>query len=123
MGSLRLAFGTGVLVVAALTPAAYAADGGGVSVIPAAPAPGTDVTVAVTGCAGRTAAATSPAFVSDARLTVADGVLVGESRIRSSATAGTYEVRVVCGESARKGTMTVVTPVLTGQPGQQAVPP
>ncbi|MFD6323808.1 hypothetical protein ACFWOL_13295 [Streptomyces sp. NPDC058442] len=108
MGSVRLALCTGVLAAAALTPAAYAADGaGGVSVAPAAPAPGADVTLEVAECAERTAVAVSSAFVSEVRLTVADGVLVGESRVRSTLTAGTYPVRVDCGKSARKGTITV----------------
>ncbi|MFD5496015.1 hypothetical protein ACFWH4_24705 [Streptomyces sp. NPDC127091] len=66
MGSVRLALCTGVLEAAALTPAAYAADG-----VSATPAPGTDVTLEVAECAERTAAAVSSAFVSEVRLTVA----------------------------------------------------
>lgn len=107
MGSLRVTVCTSVLVAAALTPAAYAADAGGVSVIPAAPAPGSDVTLRVTGCAGRTAVARSAAFVADARLTVTDGGLVGESRVRSTLHAGTYAVKVTCGDAERTGTFTV----------------
>ncbi|MCX2925292.1 hypothetical protein [Streptomyces sp. NEAU-W12] len=108
MGSLRVALCAGVLAVAALTPTAYAVDGDtGVSVRPAAPAPGTDVTLEVAECAERTAVAVSSAFVSEVRLTVADGVLVGESRVRSTLTAGTYPVLVNCGERARQGTITV----------------
>ncbi|MFD3827240.1 hypothetical protein [Streptomyces sp. NPDC058625] len=108
MGSLRVALCTGILAVAALTPTAYAADGGtGVSVTPTTPAPGTDVTLEVAECAERTAVAVSSAFVSEVRLTVADGVLVGESRVRSTLTAGTYPVLVNCGERARQGTITV----------------
>ncbi|MGY0067534.1 hypothetical protein ACWZEH_12055 [Streptomyces sp. QTS137] len=108
MGSLRVALCTGVLAVTALTPAAYAVDGDtGVSVTPTTPAPGTDVTLEVAECAERTAVAVSSAFVSEVRLTVADGVLVGESRVRSTLTAGTYPVLVDCGERARRGTITV----------------
>jgi hypothetical protein len=107
MGSLRVTVCTSVLVAAALTPAAYAADAGGVSVTPAAPAPGSDVTLRVTGCAERTAVARSAAFVADARLTVTDGELAGESRVRSTLGAGTYAVQVTCGETERTGTFTV----------------
>ncbi|MEU6521770.1 hypothetical protein ABZ892_02725 [Streptomyces sp. NPDC046924] len=105
MGSVRRALCTGVLAATALTPAAHAADGAdGVPVTPATPAPGTDVTLEV---AERTAVAVSSAFVSEVRLTVADGVLTGESRVRSTLTAGTYSVRVDCGKSARQGAITV----------------
>ncbi|MFJ4980483.1 hypothetical protein ACIP6X_35120 [Streptomyces coeruleorubidus] len=108
MGSLRGTVCTSVLVAAALTPAAYAADAGGVvSVTPATPAPGSDVTLRVTDCAERTAVARSAAFVADARLTVTDGELVGESRVRSTLDAGTYAVKVTCGETERTGTFTV----------------
>ncbi|MGW5970311.1 hypothetical protein [Streptomyces sp. NPDC055186] len=108
MGSVRRALCTGVLAATALTPAAHAADGAdGVSVTPATPAPGTDVTLEVAECAERTAVAVSSAFVSEVRLTVADGVLTGESRVRSTLTAGTYPVRVDCGKSARQGAITV----------------
>ncbi|MEU2269977.1 hypothetical protein ABZ568_26955 [Streptomyces olindensis] len=111
MGSLRVTLCTTVLAAAALTPAAYAADMGGVSVIPATPAPGSDVTLRVTGCAQRTAVAASAAFVADARLTVTvtdgDRELVGESRVRSTLTAGTYAVKVTCGDAERTGTLTV----------------
>lgn len=108
MSSMRLTLCTGALAVAALTPAtAYAADGGGVAVTPAAPAPGTDVTLRVAECAERTAVAVSAAFVSDVRLSVSDGVLVGESRVRSTLTAGVYDVKVSCGETDRRGKITV----------------
>ncbi|MGW5214098.1 hypothetical protein ACWEQO_23560 [Streptomyces sp. NPDC004051] len=105
MGSVRRALCTGVLAATALTPAAHAADGAdGVPVTPATPAPGTDATLEV---AERTAVAVSSAFVSEVRLTVADGVLTGESRVRSTLTAATYPVRVDCGKSARQGAITV----------------
>ncbi|WP_342456384.1 hypothetical protein [Streptomyces coeruleorubidus] len=107
MGSLKVTVCTSVLVAAALTPAAFAADVGGVSVTPATPAPGSDVTLRVTDCAERTAVARSAAFVADARLTVTDGELVGESRVRSTLGAGTYAVQVTCGEAERAGTFTV----------------
>ncbi|MEU3945759.1 hypothetical protein [Streptomyces sp. NPDC029526] len=108
MRSMRLTLCTGALAVAALTPTtAYAADGGGVAVTPAAPAPGTDVTLRVAECAERTAVAVSAAFVSEVRLSVSDGVLVGESRVRSSLTAGVYDVKVNCGGTDRRGTITV----------------
>ncbi|MFH9004584.1 hypothetical protein ACH4E5_15245 [Streptomyces afghaniensis] len=107
MGSLRVAVCTSVLVAAALTPAAYAVDAGGVSVTPATPAPGSDVTLRVPDCAERTAVARSTAFVADARLTVHDGELVGESRVRSTLDAGTYAVKVTCEGAERTGTFTV----------------
>ncbi|MCX3286068.1 hypothetical protein OR263_04930 [Streptomyces sp. NEAU-H22] len=108
MGSLRVTVCTSVLAVVALAPAAYASDAGHVSVTPAAPAPGSDITLRVTGCAQRTAVAASAAFVADARLTVT-GVreLTGESRVRSTAEAGSYAVRVTCGATRQTGTLTV----------------
>ncbi|KOX01017.1 hypothetical protein ADK65_11755 [Streptomyces sp. NRRL B-1140] len=108
MGSLRVTVCTSVLAVVALAPAAYAADTGSVSVTPARPAPGSDVTLRVTGCAQRTAVAASAAFVADARLTLAGaGELVGDSRVRSTLKAGSYAVRVTCGATRRTGTFTV----------------
>ncbi|MFF6913152.1 hypothetical protein [Streptomyces sp. NPDC012466] len=108
MGSLRVTVCTSVLAAVALAPAAYAADAGSVSVTPAAPAPGSDVTLRVTGCAQRTAVASSPAFVADARLTVTGAhELTGESRVRSTLAAGSYAVRVACGDTPRTGTLTV----------------
>ncbi|MFH8656945.1 hypothetical protein [Streptomyces afghaniensis] len=107
MGSLRVTVCTSVLFAAALTPAAYAVDAGGISVTPSAPAPGSDVTLRVPDCAERTAVARSAAFVADARLTVHDGELVGESRVRSTLDAGTYAVKVTCGGAERTGTFTI----------------
>lgn len=108
MGSLRVTVCTSVLAVVALAPAAYAADAGHVSVTPAAPAPGSDITLRVTGCAQRTAVAASAAFVADARLTVTGArELTGESRVRSTAEAGSYVVRVTCGATRQTGTLTV----------------
>lgn len=109
MGSLRITFCTALTLAAlACAPPAHAADGGDLSVTPSAPAPGTDVALRVGGCStGRTGTAVSPAFVADVRLTGADGTLVGESRVRSTLTAGTYAVKVSCGETERAGTITV----------------
>ncbi|MFD5336083.1 hypothetical protein [Streptomyces hawaiiensis] len=108
MGSLRVTVCTSVLAAVALAPAAYAADAGSVSATPATPAPGSDVTLRVTGCAQRTAVAASAAFVADARLTVSGaGELTGESRVRSTLAAGSYAVQVTCGATRRTGTLTV----------------
>ncbi|MEU2536448.1 hypothetical protein [Streptomyces iakyrus] len=108
MGSLRVTVCTSVLAVAALAPSAYAVDGGSVSVTPAAPAPGSDVMLRLTGCAQRTAVAASAAFVADARLTVTGHAeLAGESRVRSTAEAGSYAVRITCGAAQQTATLTV----------------
>ncbi|MFE8986369.1 hypothetical protein ACFYMI_00860 [Streptomyces collinus] len=108
MGSLRVTVCTSVLAVVALAPSAYAADEVGVSVTPAAPAPGSDVTLRVTGCAQRTAVAASAAFVADARLTVTGArELAGDSRVRSTVEPGPYAVRITCGATKQTGTLTV----------------
>ena len=108
MGSLRVTVCTSVLAVVALAPVAYAADAGRVSVTPAAPAPGSDITLRVTGCAQRTAVAASAAFVAAARLTGPGArELAGESRVRSTVEAGSYAVRVTCGATRQTGTLTV----------------
>ncbi|MFE0252462.1 hypothetical protein [Streptomyces sp. NPDC059010] len=109
MGSLRVTLcAIAALGAVAVSPAAHAADGG-VSIGPSSPSPGGDITLRVRGCPQQTATAVSPAFVADARLTVGpDGTLVGESRIRSTAAAGSYDVRVACGEADRTGALTVV---------------
>jgi hypothetical protein len=109
MGSVRLTLCTAALAVAALAPAAQAADGGSVSVTPSSPAAGADLTLRVTGCAGKTATAASAAFVADARLTGADGSLTGETRVRSSAEPGPYDVQITCADFQVKGRITVVT--------------
>ncbi|QDO40345.1 hypothetical protein FNV62_21200 [Streptomyces sp. RLB3-17] len=117
MGSCRLALCArltlcaGAVLAAAFTPAAYAADGG-VSVSPVSPAPGSDVQLRALGCTGTTGTAVSTAFVADARLTGQGGVLVGDTRVRSSATPGAYEVKVSCdGRQNRvSGTVTVTAP-------------
>ncbi|MFA3872255.1 hypothetical protein ABS735_00900 [Streptomyces sp. MMCC 100] len=112
MGSLKVTLCAGAALATALcAPAAYtyAADGGGVSVSPSSPAPGSDVTLRVPDCTEKTAVAVSAAFESDVRLSLAaeDGVLVGSSRVRTSVRAGAYAVQVKCGDHARKGTITV----------------
>ncbi|MEV7733520.1 hypothetical protein AB0O75_15790 [Streptomyces sp. NPDC088921] len=108
MGSVRLTLCTAVLTVAALAPAAQAAGGGSVSVTPSSPAAGADLTLRVTGCAGKTATAASAAFVADARLTGADGSLAGETRVRSSIEPGPYDVEITCADLQVKGRITVV---------------
>ncbi|QIY96139.1 hypothetical protein HEP87_21575 [Streptomyces sp. S1D4-11] len=120
MGSCRLALCArltlcaGAVLAAAFTPAAYAADGG-VSVSPASPAPGSDIQLRALGCTGTTGTAVSTAFVADARLTGQGGVLVGDTRVRSSAAAGTYEVKVSC--DGRQGRVTgTVTVAAAGGP-------
>ncbi|MEU2713381.1 hypothetical protein [Streptomyces sp. NPDC007205] len=110
MGSLRLTLCTGILAVTALAPAAHAApaaDAGPVSVTPALPGPGTDVSLRVRGCSGRQATAGSAAFVSDARLTGSQGTLSGETRVRSSLGPGVYDVTITCAGSVITGKVTV----------------
>ncbi|MFK4104496.1 hypothetical protein ACI2L1_31355 [Streptomyces sp. NPDC019531] len=120
MGSLRLTLCTAALAVAALTPVAQAADGGTVSVTPSTPAPGADLTLRVTGCAGKTATAASAAFVADARLTGADGSLAGETRVRSSIEPGSYDVKIICADFKVKGKITVVAAKGEGPEGVTA---
>ncbi|QIJ62863.1 hypothetical protein [Streptomyces sp. JB150] len=110
MSSLRLTLSTGVLAAAAaLAPApAHATDGGRVQVSPSSPAPGGAIALRGTGCPGRTGTAASEAFVSAARLTVADdGALAGETQLRSTVRPGPYDVRIVCGEKLLKTRFTV----------------
>ncbi|WP_282699280.1 hypothetical protein [Streptomyces sp. CC219B] len=92
-----------------VNPAPPAPGTGGISVSPPSPAPGSDIALRVTGCAERTATAVSAAFVSEVRLALAgtDGTLVGESRVRGSIEAGSYEVEVTCGGTARRVALTV----------------
>ncbi|WP_371580002.1 hypothetical protein [Streptomyces sp. NBC_01314] len=103
MGSLRVALCAATVVAAALTASASparAADSGNVSVVPASPAPGSDIQVRAEGCGGRSGTAASKAFVADALLTQLGGrslgTLAGETRVRSSLEPGTYEVRITC---------------------------
>ncbi|WP_210576805.1 hypothetical protein [Streptomyces sp. GESEQ-4] len=127
MGPLKVTLCAGAAIFAALTPAAHAADGGGLSVTPASPAPGTDIALRTTGCSTTTGTASSAAFVADARLTGSGGTLVGETRVSSSVRAGTYDVRITCAGVRTKGALTVVekTPPKTppkAQPHQPTAP-
>lgn len=116
MGSLRLTLCAGAVVAAASTvtaPPAHAADSGSISVVPASPAPGSDIQVRAKGCGGKSGSAASEAFVADAQLTQLTGkgvgTLSGETRVRSSLEPGTYDVRVTCDgkEDKVKGRITV----------------
>lgn len=109
MGSLRLTLCAGAVAAAALTPVAYAADGG-VRVSPGSPTPGSDIQLRVKGCTGMAGTAASDAFVADAQLTGKPGALTGETRVRSTLDPGTYDVKVTCDgfEDKVKGTVTVV---------------
>ena len=123
MGSLKVTLCAGAAVVlAALTPTAYAADGGGVSVTPASPAPGADVSLRISGCAGTTGTAASAAFVADAKLAGASGTLAGETRVRSTLEPGSYDVKITCGSLTVKGAIKVVENASqspTAQPSEQ----
>jgi hypothetical protein len=126
MGSMRLTLCAGAVVAAALVPVPLAsAAGGGVSVTPASPPPGSDVRLVVHGCTGRTGTAKSEAFVADVLLAAQgeDGALVGGSRVRSSLTPGTYDVTVGCGgqEARVRGTVTVTE--RSGKPSGAATTP
>jgi hypothetical protein len=117
MGRLGITLCTAA-ALAVLTPAAYAAEGGGVTVTPSTPAPGADVALRVSGCSGRTGTAVSSAFVADVHLAGAGGVLAGDSRIRTSLAPGTYDVKTTCADVTVKGRITVVAGA-----GQQQPPP
>ncbi|MFI7504659.1 hypothetical protein ACIBVL_40555 [Streptomyces sp. NPDC049687] len=115
MRSMKVTVCAGVAVAAAvLIPTAYASGesggsgGGSVTVTPSTPAPGAEVTLRVSGCGGKTATAASTAFVADARLVGTGGTLVGETRIRSSAGPGTYDVKITCVDFQVKGHIEVV---------------
>ncbi|MBA2949745.1 hypothetical protein [Streptomyces himalayensis] len=124
MGSLRLTLCTGAVVAAAAMPMAagtahpaHADDSAaGVSVSPAGPVPGSDIELQARGCTGKTAVARSAVFVADAELTVREGVasgdgtlLYGETTLRSTVTAGTYEITIACDgrDDKAKGSVTV----------------
>ncbi|MFG3011282.1 hypothetical protein ACGFZB_12630 [Streptomyces cinerochromogenes] len=126
MGSLRLTFCTGLLAVAAgaaVAPAAHAADGGAVTVTPATPAPGDDITLRISGCTGEQGTAASAAFVADAQLTGAQGSLTGETRVRSALAPGAYTVKISCAGSVRTGTITVTEAGGAGLPAEPMEPP
>lgn len=112
MRSMRLTLCAGAVVAAGFTPTAYAADAGGAGVLvtPASPGPGGDIQLRAAGCGERTGTATSAAFVADAQLTgEGGGALTGETRVLSSLTAGTYDIKISCGGHGDqvKGTLTV----------------
>ncbi|OAH13388.1 hypothetical protein [Streptomyces jeddahensis] len=141
MGSLRLTLSAGAVVAAAATPIvagaahpAHAEDtAAGVSVSPSGPVPGSDIELQARGCTGRTAVARSAVFVADAQLTVREGVasgdgslLYGETTIRSTVTAGTYEIKIACDgrEDKAKGSVTVAErSAATTGPAAPSVPP
>ncbi|CAL9455433.1 hypothetical protein [Streptomyces sp. enrichment culture] len=106
MGSLGVTLCTAVLALTALTTPAVAADPG-VSIRPQAPAPGGEVSLKLTGCPARTGTAASPAFVSEARLTGSEGTLTGETKVRSGAAPGSYDMTITCGDFRGKGSITV----------------
>lgn len=114
MGSLRLTLCSGIIAATAFTPsAAQAADGGGthgtggLTVAPAVPLPGTDVSLRVRGCTASQGTAVSSAFVSDARLTGGQGDLSGQTRVRTSLKAGAYDVRITCADYSFTGRISV----------------
>ncbi len=93
--------------------------------VPAAPVPGADVALKVTGCDAREAVAQSPVLVSDARLTPDGDGLTGDGRVRSTLTAGTYTVTVACDGTEHKGTVEVVrkrTPAAAAGPSAHPSP-
>ncbi|WP_406459511.1 hypothetical protein OH768_32520 [Streptomyces sp. NBC_01622] len=119
MGSLKVTLCAGAAVLAALTPTAYAADGGTVSVTPASPAPGADVALRISGCSGTTGSAVSDAFVADAKLVGTAGTLAGETQVRSSLEPGSYDVKITCGSVTVKGAIKVVA----NESGSPSSPP
>ncbi|MFI6334780.1 hypothetical protein [Streptomyces sp. NPDC050535] len=124
MRSLRITLCVGAAVAAVFAPVAHAADAG-VRVTPGSPAPGGDIQLRATGCAGRTGTAKSAAFVADARLTGEDGALVGETRVPTSLKPGTYDIKVSCDgyDDRIKGTVTVgVAPDGSASPAAPASP-
>ncbi|MEV1069728.1 hypothetical protein [Streptomyces sp. NPDC050263] len=123
MSSLKVTLCAGVAVAAAvLIPTAYASGeggadtGGSVSVTPATPAPGSQVTLKVSGCGGRTATAVSAVFVADAQLVGSGGTLSGDTQVRSSIVAGTYDVRITCVDVKVRGRIKVVESTSPGLP-------
>ncbi|MEU1183040.1 hypothetical protein ABZ464_36460 [Streptomyces sp. NPDC005820] len=115
MSSLKVTLCASAAVAAAVllpTAHAFAEDGAGkggsVSVTPETPTPGSEVVLKVSGCGGKTATAASAAFVADARLVGTGGTLVGETQVRSSIAAGTYDVRITCVDFQVKGRITVI---------------
>ncbi|MFE1950147.1 MULTISPECIES: hypothetical protein [Streptomyces] len=110
--ALRAAGAAAVLVTIPAAAAHGAQDGGSVTVSPQAAPPGTDVELAVTGCAGTAGRAVSDAFVSAAVLAPAAdrSALTAEARVASSAKPGAHEITVTCDgvETKTKGTVRVL---------------
>ena len=115
MGSLQLTLCAGAVVTGALTAALTSVPASAlsmdalpmdtdVSVTPSNPTPGSEIQVRARGCTTGTSgtAAASRAFVADALLAGRTGELVGETRIRSTLTPGTYDIKVTCGGLAHK---------------------
>ncbi|MFF8483543.1 hypothetical protein [Streptomyces antibioticus] len=126
MSSLKVTLCAGAAALTAvLVPASYAtaADGGGsVTLTPSNPVAGGEVALRVSGCVGSTAVAVSEAFVSDARLVGAGGMLAGETKVRSSIGAGTYDVKITCVDFQVKGRIKVVAGALPADPSVPRVP-
>jgi hypothetical protein len=118
MGSLRLTLCAGAAVATALAPMAYAAEQQGVWLTPASPAPGTDIRLAVRGCPGVTGTATSDAFVADARLVGEDGLLTGDTRVRTALAPGSYSITVGCDDQEVKGVISVAGPTASAPSAQ-----
>ncbi|MCX5200982.1 hypothetical protein OG897_05830 [Streptomyces sp. NBC_00237] len=92
---------------------AYAHDSVTATLTPSTNAPGGEVSVKASDCEGTTGAAKSEVFVADAELGGGGGKAVplfGETQIRSTATAGTYDVTITCDghDHPRAGTITIV---------------
>ncbi|MGW1030882.1 hypothetical protein ACWD4Z_01700 [Streptomyces antibioticus] len=126
MSSLKVTLCAGAAALTAvIVPASYAtaADGGGsVTLTPSNPVAGGEVALRVSGCVGSTAVAVSEAFVSDARLVGAGGMLAGETKVRSSIGAGTYDVKITCVDFQVKGRIKVVAGALPADPSAPRVP-
>ncbi|MFI1797102.1 hypothetical protein ACH427_07030 [Streptomyces sp. NPDC020379] len=85
---------------------------GAVSLAPVTGTPGSRVQLRVAGCATDKATATSPAFVTDARLAKDATGMLAETTLRSTAAPGTYAVKVRCDgrDGTAEGRLTVVAP-------------
>ncbi|MFI9046675.1 hypothetical protein [Streptomyces sp. NPDC053427] len=118
MDSAHLILGAAVAACVVTTAPAYADDGRGtgtatVSVTPAAAAPGTAVTLHVTGCDAARATAGSSAFAGTvplARSAEGDGrALAGGTRIRHEAAPGAHTVTVACPAAAGRAASALAT--------------